>query len=54
VYALQFSESGSGFTVVESWVNRDKKQYSGEDLEFDRRLVRDLIDALLLHDIKGV
>lgn len=48
IYALRLEDSPEGVRVVESWVNRDPQQYSGTDTEYDRTLVRFLIDALLL------
>lgn len=38
----------AGVRVVESWVNRNPEQYAGRDTAYDRKLVRFLIDALLL------
>ena len=34
--------------MVDSWVSRDPAQYKGTDVEYDRKLLRFLIDALLL------
>jgi hypothetical protein len=48
IYALRFDGSPAGVRVVESWVNRNPRQYSGTDTEYDRRLVHFLIRALLL------
>jgi hypothetical protein len=48
VYALRIEESPAGWRVAESWVSRDAAHYGGKDVEYDRRLVRFLIDALLL------
>jgi hypothetical protein len=48
IYALRLDGSSSGVRVLESWVNRDTSQYRLNDSEFDRRLVRYLIDVLLL------
>jgi hypothetical protein len=48
IYALRLEESSAGARVAESWVNRDPDQYRGSDTEYDRRLVRFLIDAFLL------
>lgn len=49
VYALRLEDSPGGLQVVDSWVNRDPNQYKWTDVEYDRRLVRFLIDAFLLH-----
>jgi len=48
IFALRLEGSPDGVRVVESWVNRDPQQYSGTDTEYDRQLVRFLIDAVLL------
>ena len=38
----------TGARVVDSWVSRDPAQYKGTDVEYDRKLLRFLIDAFLL------
>lgn len=48
IYALRLERSPTGAQVVESWVNRDQEEYASCDTEYDRKLVRFLIDALLL------
>lgn len=48
IYALRLDGSPAGVRVVESWVNRDPQQYKGTDVAYDRRLLRFIIDALLL------
>jgi hypothetical protein len=48
IYGLRFERSADGVSVVESWVNRDKAQYSVTAIEYDRAMVRFLIDALIL------
>ena len=48
VYALRLDGSPAGVRIVESWVSRNTQQYTGTDTEYDRRLVRFLIDAFLL------
>jgi hypothetical protein len=48
IYALRMDGCPAGVRVVESWVNRDPEQYAGRDIAYDRKLVRFLIDALLL------
>ncbi len=48
IYGLRLERSPDGARVTESWVNRDPEQYAGTDVEYDRKLVRFLIDALLL------
>jgi hypothetical protein len=42
------NESDASVRVIESWVNRDPNQYRANDSEYDRKLVRYLIDAFLL------
>ncbi|WP_219851893.1 hypothetical protein [Methylibium rhizosphaerae] len=48
IYALRLDGSPAGVRVVESWVNRDPSQYKATDTEYDRKLVRFIIDAFLL------
>jgi len=48
IYGLELQRSADGVQVRDSWVNRDPTQYKGTDLEYDRKLTRFLIDALLL------
>jgi len=44
IFALRLEESAGRVKVVESWVNRDKSQYSNEDLEVDRNMVRSILE----------
>ena len=48
IYSLRLDGSPAGVRVVDSWVNREPEQYTATDTEYDRKLVRFLIDALLL------
>ena len=48
IYGVQLERSPEGARVVDSWVSRDPTQYKGTDLDYDRKLLRFLIDALLL------
>jgi hypothetical protein len=48
IYALRLDGSPVGVRVVESWVNRNPQQYAGTDVEYDRKLIRFLIEAFLL------
>ena len=48
-YGLRLDTTPKGMQVSESWVSRDPEQYRGTDIEDDRKLVRHLIDELLLH-----
>jgi hypothetical protein len=48
IYAVRLGGSPAGVRVVDSWVNRDPQQYRADDLEYDRKLVAFLIEALLL------
>ena len=48
IYGVQLERSPEGARVVDSWVSRDPTQYKGTDLYYDRKLLRFLIDALLL------
>ena len=49
IYGLQLEGSAAGARVVDSWVSRDPAQYKGTDVDYDRKLLRFLIDAFLLH-----
>ncbi len=49
IYGLQLEGSPAGARVVDSWVSRDPAQYKGTDVDYDRKLLRFLIDAFLLH-----
>ena len=48
IYGLRLERSPDGVVISDSWVSRDPSQYKGTDVEYDRKLVRFLIDALLL------
>jgi hypothetical protein len=48
IYALRLEQSPAGIRVTESWVNRNPEQYNVKDTEYDRKLVRYLIDTILL------
>jgi hypothetical protein len=48
IYGLRLDATPDGMMVTDSWVNRDPEQYRGTDIEDDRKLVRHLIDELLL------
>ena len=49
IYGLRLDAKPDGTKVVESWVSRNSEQYRGSEIEDDRKLVRHLIDELLLH-----
>ena len=48
IYAMQLLRTGEGARVGSAWVNRDPAQYGLADDDFDLRLLRFLIDRLLL------
>ena len=48
IYRLRFEPSGDGYEVIEAWVNRSTAEYKFTDDENDRRIVRSLIDVILL------
>jgi len=48
IYALRLDGSPAGMRVTQSWVNRNPQQYKETDTAYDRKLVRFLIDTLLL------
>ncbi len=51
IYGLKIRATAEGGQVVESWVNRDAKQYKQNDTEHDRRLVEFLVGAFLLRTV---
>lgn len=48
VFGLRLEASPTGVRVTDSWVNRNMAQYRGQDVSYEQKLVRFLIDALLL------
>src|SRR5580698_7934636 len=48
IYGVHLERSPGGARVADSWVSRDPAQYKGTDVEYDRKLLRFLMDALLL------
>ena len=48
IYGLRLDAVPDGVKVSKSWVSRDPEQYGDSDIEDDRRLVRQLINDLLL------
>jgi hypothetical protein len=48
IYCLRLENSPASVCVTDSWVNRDQAQYKETDANYDRQLVRYLIDSLLL------
>jgi len=49
IYAIRLQlNDDQSFSVSESWVNREPEQYSMTDIDYDRKLLAFLIDALLL------
>ena len=48
IFRVRFEPGEAGFTAVESWVNRDPDQYKTTGLEFDRAVLRFLIERLIL------
>ena len=48
IYAVRFDGSPAGVRAIDSWVSRDPQQYRSDDLEYDRKMLAFLIDALLL------
>lgn len=49
IYGLRLEAVRGGARVADSWVSRDPAQYKGTEVEYDRKLVRFLIDAFLFH-----
>lgn len=48
IYALRLTKSLDGFQVAESWVSRELTQYKETRTDYDRELLRFMIQALLL------
>lgn len=48
IYGLRLEPAADGVRVTESWVNRDPEQYNARNTEYDRSLVRYLIERILL------
>jgi hypothetical protein len=48
IYGVQLERTPEGARATDSWVSRDPVQYKGTDVGYDRKLLRFLIDALLL------
>jgi hypothetical protein len=44
IFGLRLEEAAGRVKVVESWVRRDKSQYTNDDLEVDRELVRAVLE----------
>ena len=49
IYFIKLDKSESVFNVIESWVNREPKEYSQLDINYDCKLLSFLIDAHLLN-----
>jgi len=47
IYAIKFHGVPNGVCITDSWVNRVSEQYSSVDVEYDKNVVRILIDSLL-------
>ena len=48
IYALRFQPAGAGASAVESWVSRDTNHYKETGTDYDRAMLKFLIDAFLL------
>jgi hypothetical protein len=48
IYAVRFEPSSMGASAIESWVSRDSAQYQGTQTDYDRVMLKFLIDAFLL------
>jgi len=48
IYRLRFKPSGKDYRVSEAWVNHNPAEYKSTDDEYDRQMVRFLIDSILL------
>ena len=48
IYRVRFEATEDLYRIVEVLVSRDQEQYRGDDVEFDARVLRFLIDDVLL------
>lgn len=48
IYGVRWESSARGATTVEAWVSRNTEQYRETRTEYDEKLLRFLIEALLL------
>ena len=48
IYGVRFQPAGAGASAVESWVSRDTKHYKETRIDYDRAMLKFLIDAFLL------
>lgn len=48
IYRVRLESTPTGGSVAEAWVNRDPMQYRSEGTEHDKKILRHLIDVLLL------
>lgn len=48
IYGVRLDPSTTGAAAVESWVNRDSDQYKQTDTDYDRAILKFLLDALVL------
>ncbi len=48
IYAVRLAQVEGGSEVVEAWANRAPEQYTRTDDDYDARLLRFLVDRLLL------
>jgi hypothetical protein len=49
IYGLRLDGSPAGVRVTDSWVSRDPEQYNETRTEYDRQMVRFVMDTILLH-----
>lgn len=47
IYKLRLAENDSGYKVVEAWVNRDSKQYTGDNESYDAKFLLSLINMII-------
>ncbi len=48
IYEVRVERLADGARLTDAWVNRDPEQYRGDDDEYDARMLRFLVDRLLL------
>ena len=51
IYCLRLDDCPAGVRVIDSWVNRDSRQYRETDLAYDRLMLDSLLQRVILqHD----
>jgi hypothetical protein len=48
VFGVRLDGSPAGVRVVDAWASRDRTQYNSAGIDFDKKLIKDVINVLLL------